>query len=299
MTVLDPKGVNDQQPPEWQVSNFSALPRIFEYDNYRTYLRDYYHFHKQTLPDFSLRYFCQKAGYRSGSFFRMVMRAERDLSDDGIDRFARALELSAAEADFFRLLVKFNQASSIEQKQRFAHEMMRSKTFQRLRPLAKAKFEYWSQWYNVVIRELVAIAGFREDPAWIAEQLSPHISAEQAASALRQLLTLDLLRRDENGRLRISEGDVTSGDEMTHTCLGKFHREMIEKGQEAIDRFAKPERLIAGVTAALDAAHLEKARQAVQRCRQEILTLAHQCENPTRIVQINFQLFPTTEEISS
>jgi len=65
---------------------------IFEYDNYRAYLRDLYKFYKETKPHFSYRYFPQKAGFRSPNFLQLVIEGKRNLSPESIEKFTNALK---------------------------------------------------------------------------------------------------------------------------------------------------------------------------------------------------------------
>lgn len=273
----------------------ATAPVVFEYDDYRAFLNDYYHFHKRTNPAFSLRYFSLRAGYRSSSFFKMVMQAKRKLSNEGILNFARALKLNAYETEFFRHLVQFNQSYSLEQKQSLAQAMIRSKAFQNVRPLDRDKFFYWSQWYHAAIREMVALKGFRDDPEWIAAHLNPRITPEEARHSLEMLQRLGLLKRTSSGRLEQADAVVTSGDQVVDVSIIEFHRQLIEKGREAIERFSKDERQISGVTVSVTPQTEQRIKEILNKVRKDILALCNDYENADRVLQVNFQVFPLSE----
>lgn len=304
---MDPQSVNNQIIDALKKEDSNALsvvnapakePQVFEYDNYRAYLKDYYCFQKFKNTAYSLRVFSRQAGYRSASFFKMVMDGQRDLTEDGIENFSRALKLTNSESEFFRNLVHFNQAETIESKQRFAHEMTRSKTFEKLRPLTRTKFQYLSHWYNVAIRELITLDGFREDNDWIASMLIPAITPQQAANAIRLLSELGLIARNAEGKLVQTEADIVSGDEVISNSIAQFHREMILRGREAIDVFEKKDRQIAAVTIAVDEATQEKVHELARKFRKDLLALAHQPKATSQIMQINVQLFPLSKKVS-
>lgn len=273
-------------------------PVVFDYDDYRRFLRDYYASEKRTNPAFSFRYFSLKAGYRSPNFLKLVMDGKRNLTAEGIATFCKTLRLSASEANFFSKLVHFNQAKTLEAKQFAAQDIIRSKVFTLQQPIAKAKFEYWTKWYYIAIRELVALDGFQEDPARIAKMLVPNITVEEVSEALQKLQELGLLRRDERGRLTQSDADITSGDELFRTSLAQFHRQMIEKAKEALDRFERENRQISSLTIGVNPAAEARMKEMIQNFRKELIAVAIQEGSPSKVLQINFQLFPLSEEPS-
>ncbi len=50
-----------------------ARPSIYEYDNYRAFLKDMYDYQKAKTTYFSFRYFARKAGYASPNFLKLVI----------------------------------------------------------------------------------------------------------------------------------------------------------------------------------------------------------------------------------
>ena len=268
---------------------------IFEYDNYRTYLKDLYDHLKKTTGHFSYRYFSSKAGFRSPNFLKLVIEGTRNLSPESIERFIHALKLKKNEAEFFRILVHLNQAQTIDEKKLYAEQLMRFRPFRHIHPIRKDQYEYYSQWYNVPIRELIILTSFSEDARWISKALVPPISPQQARKALDLLLGLGLIRRDESGQLVHAEKFITTGDEVTSASVKNYHREMIRKGSEAIERVGAPDRDISSVTVALSEENFKRVKSLIQQFRKELLAIADQDQSPEGVYQVNFQLFPLTK----
>jgi len=265
---------------------------VFEYDNYRAYLKDLYGFYKKTKPQFSYRYFSQKAGFRSPNFLKLVIEGKRNLSPESIERFTSALKLNKKETEFFRILVHLNQARTIGEKKLYAEQLMQFRSFRYIHPLRQDQYRYYAEWYNIPIRELTILSDFSEDPGWIARSLLPPISPQQAQKALDLLLQLGLLERDESGRLVQADAFISTGDEVTSTSVANYHREMIQKGSEALDRFPGPDRDISSVTMALSDKGFQEIKSLIQKFRKELLAIADQDQRPEGVYQINFQLFP-------
>jgi uncharacterized protein (TIGR02147 family) len=91
-----------------------VMPSVFEYDNYRQFLNDYYSARKKLDSSYSYARFAKDAGIASPNYLKLVMDGERSLSTDQIHRFARAISLYGLELDFFETLVHLNQSDSPE-----------------------------------------------------------------------------------------------------------------------------------------------------------------------------------------
>lgn len=274
-----------------------GAPNVFEYEDFRAFLRDYYQHQKLTNDKFSFRFFTAKLGYSSPSFFKLIMEGKRNLTSDGIARFSKAMGLSESAAAFFRNLVLFNQAETVDDKQRYAGEIARSKSIKEKQPIAQTKFKYWDTWYNVAIRELIGVEGFQENPAWIASAVIPAITPEQARESLEQLLALGLIERDRDGRLTLVETDVRTGDQVSTAAIKDFHREMAARGKESIDRFKADRRQVSSLTLSLSEEGEKRIREMLNAFQREIIAVAEADAKRARVVQVNFQLFPLTRGI--
>src|SRR5262245_37889503 len=108
---------------------------IFEYDNYRQYLKDFYAANKAVNKDFSFRFFARLAGFKAGNVLKRVMDGQRNLAAYSIDKFARALKLNKEETQFFYHLVLLNQAATIDEKRAHAERILRLRNYKKIHPL--------------------------------------------------------------------------------------------------------------------------------------------------------------------
>src|SRR5262245_51414124 len=104
-------------------------PHIFDYLDYRLYLKALLGFKKAENLSFSYRAFSRLAVLKSSNFLKLVIDGKRNLTLQTIHRFAKAFGMSKADADFFENLVLFNQAQSVEEKNRFYERIARSKSY--------------------------------------------------------------------------------------------------------------------------------------------------------------------------
>jgi uncharacterized protein (TIGR02147 family) len=275
-----------------------AQVNVFEYVDYREYLRAFYGAEKERGARFSHRAFSRRAGLRSSNYLHLVMNGKRELSSEMAPNFARACSLGRAESDYFCELVSFGRAATIDEKNRCYARMVRFRGFRAAHQLDAAQAAYHSSWYVPVIRELVARRDFDEDPKWIAAQLLPPISREQAAEGLALLVELGLLVRGREGRLEQAATIVTTGSGPLGHHVVNYHRTMLERAIRALDELSREERDISTLTLCVAASAVEGLKERVRAFRRELLALAEDDPNPERVVQINFQIFPLTQGAS-
>src|ERR1043166_5840097 len=110
--------------------------RVYDFLDYRAYLRAHYEAAKRTQRSFSFRSFAKLAGLRSPNFLKLVIEGDRNLGADSVPRFCVALGLEGPEAEFFADLVAFNQASSLAEKNRAFERISPSRRFRAARRIA-------------------------------------------------------------------------------------------------------------------------------------------------------------------
>jgi len=276
----------------------AAALDVFEYLEYRGFLRDYYTLQKQGQRGFSHRAFSRRVGLGSPNHLKRVMDGERNLTPEMAERFAQALGLVGEAADYFVQLVRLGQAkSSLERGHAYA-KLTTFKAFRRTRTLDLAHAAYHSTWYIPAVRELAARADFESDPKWIAARLLPAIKPAEARAALDTLLELGLLMRDEQGRVVQSEPVITTGPEMHALHIANYHRTMLKRAAEAIDLVPSERRDISAVTLLVADESLPRIKSMVQRFRRELLELAVADAKPKQVLQVNVQIFPLTVAIA-
>jgi uncharacterized protein (TIGR02147 family) len=270
-------------------------PEIQSYENYRTYLRDWYAWMKATKPGFSYRTFSRWAGFTSPNQLQLVIQGKRNITDATVNTFIRILKLARRERRYFELLVKLNQATTSEAKAGFLVEL--SSFFKRFKNnLKHSQFEYLTKWYYPVVRELVTTKGFRPERHAIARRIDHGVTPRHIDEALAKLVDLGLLVRSADGRLAQAEAIVSTGPETEAAASYFYHRQMMRLALEALERQLPEERNFSGITFACRKEDVAEIAQILTDCRRQII--AH-LESRGRVdddevYQLNLQCFRVT-----
>ncbi len=266
-------------------------PDVFDYLDYRAYLRDLYAARKKRGA-FSYRAFSMRAKLRSPNYLKLVIDGERNLTPQMAKRFAGACGLTGQPAAFFCELVNFGQAQGIDERNEVYSRVRRFRQYREANQLQIAADEYHSRWYLPAIRELALATDFRADPEWIARRLVPKIKPSEARFALDVLCQLNMLVPGEGGKLKQGTPLVSTGAETASLHMVNFHRSMMQLASESLDRISYEQRDISSVTMCLGPDGLEMIKHAIVRFRRELLELSELEQAPEQVVQVNFQLFP-------
>jgi uncharacterized protein (TIGR02147 family) len=271
-----------------------SAPDVFQFRDYRAFLRAFYAQNKRAEYGFSLRAFSKRARLRSSNYLKLVMDGERNLTREMAERFGEACALRGQAADYFCALVAYNQAESAVDRERAYARLARMPRFRAVYKLDAAQQAYHSSWYMPVIRELVASPEFREDPRWLARRLSPAITPRQAERALAILIELGLLARDEGGRLQQVDALVQTPDGPLGHQVQQFHRAMLERAASAIESVPRDERQIESITLCLSEARARELKARIDAFCDEVLQSFQSDAGSKRVYQLNLQLFPLT-----
>ncbi len=217
---------------------------IFEYMDYRKFLADYYAFKKNANRNFSYRVFNAKAGISSPVFFKLVIDGKRNLGTSSIDKFAAALNLNKKETVYFKKLVLFDQSDNPEEKQEHYAVIRSMRNMVSEKALTNAQYEYFSNWYNVVIRELVTLYNFQDDYQLLADAVRPSITSSEAKASVELLLKLNLIKKNDHGIYEQVDTAIAADGDIGLIAIRHFNRSMLLKAAKAIDEINRNERHI-------------------------------------------------------
>lgn len=278
------------------MSESKPTKKVFEYLDYREFLKDYYNQKKEANSAFSLRVFSDRIGFKAKDFISRVMNGEKNLSNQSIPKVASGLRLGKHETEFFIGLVKFNQAATTDERNSAFEEMQAALKVARFAEkqhiLGHAQYMVYSHWRHLTIRSLIGMFGFDGDYEALAKQVHPKITAEEAKKSVKLLEECLLIQKDEKGKYVLTENAITTGDRTSKLALRGYHQHCLKLAAESIDRDPPGSRHISGLTLGISQEGYERIVERINAFRKEIALIAEEDENSDRVFQLQFALFP-------
>jgi len=270
-----------------------ARPSLYDYLDYRAYLRDWFEAKKAANPRYSHRVFVRRTGRRSPSVLKHVIDGKRNLTPETTDGFTKALGLDEEEAVFFAALVQLNQATTAVKRNAAWAVIAATKRFKEARQIEGEGFEYLSHWYYPAIREMALLDDFEGTVEWIGARIRPTLEPSQIERALEVLQSLGLLVPNEHGVLEARDASVVTPHEVAGIALHNYHEGMIDRGRLAIDAFDKSERHYVGVTVAVPRSMVSKLKRELNAVQERLLDMCDSAEGDIdQVLQINLHFFP-------
>jgi uncharacterized protein (TIGR02147 family) len=274
------------------------MKTIYQFIDYRAFLKHFYEEKKRTTRHFSHRYFLNKAGINSSSFLRHVIEGRRNLTQTTLEKFAAALDLTPKETTYFRHLVLFNQARTAAAKQEH-YAVLRSMIGGVKETLIKARqFDYYNKWYTSIIRELICLYNFDNDYAALAKAIRPNIKVTEARHAVRDLIDLGLIKKKDNGGYEQTSQSILADDTVTSLGLRSFVAWMARYTEDAIAVYTPDERYISTVTMGISEPTFRMLTEEIEAFKDRVKSIVSQDENSSRVYQFNLALFPMSEDMA-
>ena len=264
---------------------------IFEYLDFRQFLRELYAEKKKRNRHFSYRYLTRKTGLKSPGFFTWVLQGKRNLSPHLVLKFASVFKLTRPQTAFLELLVSYNQAKSHEEKKHHFDKIIRQR--RTVSTLVRSdQYDFYEQWYHSVIRELVSIHPFSGDYVALAKSINPSLSPSEAKKSIELLERLNLIEKGEDETYRPTKTSLTTGDHWRTFAVHQFQHQTMDLAKRALDQIPKEKRDISTMTVSCSLLTFADIREKIQRLRQEIANIVANDSSPEGVFQFNFQIFP-------
>lgn len=274
------------------------MPNIFNYQDYRQFLGDYYKEKKKLKPTFSYQNFSQKAGFSSKSFLYNVIKGKKTLSRGSVVKISIAIGLSKTKSAYFENLVYFNQATSFSERNFYFEKLNEihpvTTESSDARNLRLDQYEFYSQWYHVVIRSLIDLYPSINDHVMLSKMVYPQITPKQVQKSIDLLLRLGLVVKQTDGTLKIGSKILSTGQQLQSLAVQQFHLHNLKLAANALQNLPSDKRNFSGLTLGISQKAYEDITRAILDFQEKILSIAENDSGSDCVYQLNFHLFPVS-----
>jgi uncharacterized protein (TIGR02147 family) len=270
---------------------------VISYLDFREYLRDFY-LEKKKTSGFSFRAFAKVAGFSSPVFIKLVMDGKANLAQSSATKLCNAMGLRNRERRYFKNLIRFGQAKTIEVKIDYLEKLKGFHPLVSISGLTEDQFAYFSKWYHPIIRELITMSRFDGDYEKIAALVNPPITAKEANESIELLQKLNLIKKEDDGQfIATSRFLTTEGMETGTLAIRNAQKTMAQLAARAIDIMPPEDRDISGVSISISAQSLLAIRDELQKCRRRIFEIAAGDKECDSVYRVNLHFFPVSGKI--
>jgi len=266
------------------------VKNIFEYTDYREWMRDAFEDLKKRKTVVSWRYMAMKLNADPGNLLR-VSQGKIHLATSMINPVAQFFSLAEKESAYWTELVFFGRAKT--DKEAFDHyEKMQALKGVPFKRLENQELEFYRHWYYNAVRSILGIHSFKDNYAELASCCSPNITPQEAEEAIRLLHSLKMISRGDDGVWKVGTTFVSTGGNWRSEAVRSFQHETLQLAMESLERHHPSLRDISTVTMTFNQADIALVRERIKEFRSDLLRLSQEGTGDNAVFQLNIQLFP-------
>jgi len=275
-----------------------ALERLFDYDDFRKFLQDYFDEQKRLRAVFSHRFFAAKAGFSSSSYCLNVIRGRFNLTPKSIEKLAKAMEFEPLQKSYFEALVQYNQAHQVDERENAWEQIQQIRKQLEFTHITTREQLYFSKWYYPIVRELAVTAEWHGDYMTLARMVEPQITTEEAREAVKNLVEMNIIRPVEEGACHYEETALMlDATQIPPIALRKIRREYMQHAIGAVESKPKNERFAAFTTLAMSESSYNYAVDILEEARKKIIARAANDTNVERVYEMMMVAFPMSKKV--
>lgn len=263
---------------------------IFDYEDYRDMIKDYYLEHKKHNSLYSFSTLGKMLGLDASHAYYIVQK-KRNLPVHAVPAAKKMLGLDGRGAAYFDLLIVASRTKSEKTKA----EVMQKATLLRdvkRHLLQQNEIKYLSEWWTIVVRALIEVKRGNVDVAEIASSIIPPITEEQAQESLDLLKSLGFIQPYSNNRVKLSDPHITIQGAEKAQAIRSFQSKVMQFGIRSLSETPPEERDISTITMAVDSKGFADIKNMISEFRKELQIRVDKCIAPDRVMQLNLALFP-------
>lgn len=233
------------------------------------------------------------AGSSSPNFYQLIQNRTLNISNTQLNKLCNSLSLDKDQSEYLETIIEFDHAKSHKKKDEYFQKILLTREYKQIKIIENRQYEYLSNWYNPVVRELLVTPEFDGDPEWIAKRIVPEITVAKVKKSIKLLELLELIKKDDKtGKWKYKDKTISTPSEVISVAVVKYHQSMIKLASESIENFGPNIRDIRSITLTVSDKGKETIKHRMEAFWKELLAFADEDKGDGDVMQVNMQLFP-------
>lgn len=266
---------------------------IFEYLDYRVYLKDSYEERKSESPFYSYRVMAESFGLFPSNLFR-ILHGDAHLPARCQSRAIEVLGLTGRSAEYFLLLIAYSRERSAKARSEILEKAMALRDVSR-KTVEERELEYFTNWWTPVVRALLELTAGRANPGELGASLLPPVDAKDVQASLELLTELGMIKKASSGRLLPAEVHLTAGGPAKAKAIHAFQKQILALASDSLKRFKPADRDVSTLTLSVDDRAFGEIRELIRECRRQIQKTVEESKHPNRVMHLAMAFFPAAQ----
>ncbi|MBS1968884.1 MAG: TIGR02147 family protein [Bdellovibrionales bacterium] len=285
------------------------VPQVSDYMDFRQYLASFFEYKRKLtasdLRPYNYAAFSAGANIKSPNYLKMIIEGRRNLSEEMVLKFAKALGLNKEATEDFDLLVAYGQATDPADRNMFLKKLSEHRVQAKLKTgeIDKKTWEKIPSWAAWVIYAMVDQEGVKYDTKTLKDLLRGKASEDEIEQALQSLFNSgELVLDPETQEVRKARALIESAEDVPVALVRKLQAQLMYLGLESLYQDAANEREFGTLTLSMTKQEFEEVKFKLRQMRKQINkdnSIARSSSKGEKVYQLNIQLFPVTNAVSA
>lgn len=270
---------------------------IYEYDDFRLYLKDRYMEKCMSDQSYSYRKFAADAEITNPGFLNDVIKGRRKLSRDATEKMIRVFELSEIEAEFFRLLVDYKQSKKPQEQQHLYKKIVFRRNRSSFARVDPKRSRYYQDFRYPLIRTALMAIRFSGDYEELGRFVVPQIPASSVKKYVRDLCDWGMVKQRSDGLYVVADRTVEPPEKM-RDLIKQIHREWIVQTLEPLIKLSPEKRHISSMLLSVSEQTKKNITEKIESFREEIWKMVNEdTEEADSVMLLNIQYIPKSKKV--
>lgn len=276
------------------------VPKLTSYMDFRSYLQDFLDFkrsQKLGIRKYSHSDFAAAADMKSPQYLKLVINRQRNLSEDGVAKFCKALGLNKEDSCEFLHLVFYNQATKPKERYKYLQKLSEH----RARSVQGIKTPHW---LKVIIYSICEGMAGEYSQSDFKNLLGDKCKMNELKECLVELVADKAINCETNQKgdtlYKKSVGQNTFSSDIPLDVIKKIQSDLLLLALESLFSDSPKDRDLGSFSIALTAKEFEDTKFEIRKFRKSLLKdlLIKREKSPgEKVFQVQFQIFPVTKSI--
>ncbi len=286
-------------------------PQLESYLDYRKFLLDFYKFKKlqhssstvfKSIRSYQYSDFAAAADIKSPNYLKMIIEGKRNLSEEMVYKFAKAMQLSKSQSEEFKHLVFLNQATDPAVRNQHLrdlneHRMTSSIVKGQLDSKTRDKIPNWIGWILYAMLDQENVNFNLEELKFLLRKKAKESEIETALEKL--IRSGEIIQDSKTGDYKKGRSLIEKPEEIPVSLIRKLQAQLMYLGLESLFQDQATDREFGTLTLCLTQKEFEDLKFQLRKMRKQIHkdnSIHRMNSKGERVYQLNLQLFPVTDK---
>ncbi|MBC7531648.1 MAG: TIGR02147 family protein [Oligoflexus sp.] len=286
-----PEGVS-----QTKILDFASKIDVMQFMDYRDFLAKLYESLKTTRKSYSYAKFSSAIGLSESNVIWQVLTHRRDLSEASAEKMSESLKFSFEKKKHFLLLVKHNNSRNPTIREACMNDLIQLRSRFLNDESQEQTLEYYEEWYNPVLREMIGLDDFQNDPDWINDRLFMKITPKRIEKSMLLLQKLELICFDsDRKRLVLTDKQVFPDRKVKALASIRYHQKACEIARESVTAVASHRRDLNVLTLCASEKSILAMKEIIHEAGRKLMEMERNEMDKEHLYQINLQVFSLTK----